>query len=102
MAQRLAVDDGPEDDAGEQGDGVAGRHGRGQDAGLEGRLLQDDPAWNGNLVFSEYFHGDNGAAVGAAHQTGWTGLIADVIRRRHGAVPSIFEIIRRTGTEGTP
>ena len=61
--------------------------------------LQHDPAWKDNLVFSEYFHGDNGAGLGAAHQTGWTGLIADVIRRRHGAVPSIFEIIRSTGTE---
>jgi hypothetical protein len=49
-------------------------------------LLQRDPAWRDNLVFSEYFHGDNGAGLGASHQTGWTGLIADVIRRRHGAV----------------
>ena len=51
-------------------------------------LLRDDPAWRDNLVFSEYFHGDNGAGLGAAHQTGWTGLIADIVRRRHGAVPS--------------
>jgi hypothetical protein len=57
-------------------------------------LLQNDPAWKDNLVFSEYFHGDNGAAIGAAHQTGWTGLIADVIRRRHGEVRSIGEIVR--------
>ena len=47
---------------------------------------RQDPAWQDNLVFSEYFHGDNGAALGASHQTGWTGLIADVIRRRHGEV----------------
>ena len=32
------------------------------------------------------FHGDNGAAIGAFHQTGWTGLIGDLILRRHGAV----------------
>jgi hypothetical protein len=51
--------------------------------------LQHDPEWRDNLVFSEYFHGDNAAGLGAAHQTGWTGLIADVIRRRHGAVPSV-------------
>ena len=57
-------------------------------------LLQNSPAWKDNLVFSEYFHGDNGAAIGAAHQTGWTGLIADVIRRRHGEVRSIGEIVR--------
>ena len=34
------------------------------------------------LLFHEYFHGDNGAGLGASHQTGWTGLVADVIRRR--------------------
>jgi hypothetical protein len=60
--------------------------------------LQDDPAWRDNLVFSEYFHGDNGAGLGASHQTGWTGLIADVIRRRHGAVPTIGEVIADLGT----
>ena len=45
--------------------------------------LQHDPAWKDNLFFNEYFHGDNGAGLGAAHQTGWTGLVADVIRRQH-------------------
>jgi hypothetical protein len=60
-------------------------------------LLQQDPAWHDNLVFSEYFHGDNGAAIGASHQTGWTGLIADVIRRRHGEVPSVGDVIQGTG-----
>jgi hypothetical protein len=58
-------------------------------------LMQDDPAWHDNLIFSEYFHGDNGAAIGAFHQTGWTGLIADVIRRRHGEVDAIGDVIRR-------
>ena len=64
------------------------------------RRLQDDPAWRNNLVFSEYFHGDNGAGLGASHQTGWTGLIADVIRRRHGAVPSVGDVLAdiRAGT----
>jgi hypothetical protein len=56
-------------------------------------LLRDDPAWQDNLVFSEYFHGDNGTGLGASHQTGWTGLIADIIRRRHGAVPSLGEVL---------
>jgi hypothetical protein len=46
--------------------------------------LQHDPAWSGNLVFNEYFHGDNGAGLGASHQTGWTGLVADLIRGRPG------------------
>jgi hypothetical protein len=59
--------------------------------------LQDDPAWRDNLVFSEYFHGDNGAGLGASHQTGWTGLIADVIRRRHGALPSTGEVLADMG-----
>ena len=38
--------------------------------------FQDDPLWRDNLLFYEYFHGDNGAGLGASHQTGWTGLIA--------------------------
>jgi hypothetical protein len=46
--------------------------------------LQHDPAWKDNIVFNEYFHGDNGAGLGAAHQTGWTGLVADLIRGRPG------------------
>ena len=46
--------------------------------------LQTDPRWRDNLVFNEYFHGDNGAGLGATHQTGWTGIIADVIRGRPG------------------
>jgi hypothetical protein len=41
--------------------------------------LQTDPAWKDNLTFNEYFHGDNGAGLGAAHQTGWTALVADLI-----------------------
>ena len=56
--------------------------------------LQTDPAWRDNLIFSEYFHGDNGAAIGAFHQTGWTGLIADVILRRHGAVRALGDVLR--------
>jgi len=55
--------------------------------------LQHDPRWRDNVYFNEYFHGDNGAGLGASHQTGWTGLIADVIRRRHGAVPETVDII---------
>jgi hypothetical protein len=62
-------------------------------------LLQNDPAWRDNIVFSEYFHGDNGAAIGAAHQTGWTGLIADVIRRRYGAVDAVGVVLRRLDAE---
>jgi hypothetical protein len=61
--------------------------------------LQNDPAWKDNVVFSEYFHGDNGAGLGAAHQTGWTGVVADMIRRRHGAVSSIGDALRVTRPE---
>jgi mannosylglycerate hydrolase MGH1-like protein len=39
-------------------------------------LLQNDPHWRDLLLFYEYFHGDNGAGIGASHQTGWTGLVA--------------------------
>jgi hypothetical protein len=46
--------------------------------------LQNDPAWRDNIFFNEYFHGDNGAGLGAAHQTGWTGLVADLILRARG------------------
>jgi hypothetical protein len=38
--------------------------------------FQDDPHWRDLVLFYEYFHGDNGAGVGASHQTGWTGLVA--------------------------
>ena len=46
--------------------------------------FQQDPHWRDLVLFYEYFHGDNGAGLGASHQTGWTGLIAvllDVFRR---------------------
>jgi len=38
--------------------------------------FQNDPHWRDCLLFYEYFHGDNGAGLGASHQTGWTGVIA--------------------------
>ncbi len=41
--------------------------------------FQTDPYWRDNLLFYEYFHGDNGAGIGASHQTGWTGLVAPLI-----------------------
>jgi hypothetical protein len=40
--------------------------------------FQDDPAWD-NLLFFEHFHGDNGAGLGASHQTGWTALVLDLL-----------------------
>ena len=41
--------------------------------------FQDDPHWRDLILFYEYFHGDNGAGVGASHQTGWTGLVARML-----------------------
>jgi len=41
--------------------------------------FQRDPHWRDNLLFYEYFHGDNGAGIGASHQTGWTGVVATLI-----------------------
>ncbi len=61
--------------------------------------MQTDPAWHDNLIFSEYFHGDNGAAIGAFHQTGWTGVVADMIRRRHGEVAAVGDVIRQIVAE---
>jgi hypothetical protein len=41
--------------------------------------FQTDPQWKDYILFFEYFHGDNGAGLGASHQTGWTGLVAKLI-----------------------
>jgi hypothetical protein len=41
--------------------------------------FQTDPQWKDYLLFYEYFHGDNGAGLGASHQTGWTGTVAKLI-----------------------
>jgi hypothetical protein len=41
--------------------------------------FQTDPHWKDYVLFYEYFHGDNGAGLGASHQTGWTGLVAKTI-----------------------
>ena len=52
------------------------------------KKFQEDPHWKDYVLFYEYFHGDNGAGLGASHQTGWTGLIArnlDLFARLTGA-----------------
>jgi hypothetical protein len=43
--------------------------------------FQTDPQWKDYILFHEYFHGDNGAGLGASHQTGWTGVVAQLIQR---------------------
>ena len=40
------------------------------------KTFQEDPHWRDNVLFYEYFHGDNGAGLGASHQTGWTGTVS--------------------------
>ena len=45
-------------------------------------IFQNDPHWQDLILFYEYFHGDNGAGLGASHQTGWTGLVAKLIQQR--------------------
>ncbi|MDD5577889.1 MAG: glucosidase [Methylobacter sp.] len=53
---------------------------------------QFDPHWREHLQFFEYFHGDNGLGLGAAHQTGWTGLLANLVLRCHGQDIAGFDI----------
>jgi hypothetical protein len=43
--------------------------------------FQQDPHWRDLVLFHEYFHGDNGAGIGASHQTGWTGLVAKLLQQ---------------------
>jgi hypothetical protein len=72
---------------------LVGPDGRRPCFGWVDRFLAD-PAWKDNVLFFEYFHGDNGAGLGAAHQTGWTGLVADLILRSHGMhVATIGELL---------
>ena len=46
--------------------------------------FQADPHWRDLIPFHEYFHGDNGAGIGASHQTGWTALVAKLIQQYGG------------------
>ncbi len=47
-------------------------------------IFQSDPHWRDHILFYEYFHGDNGAGIGASHQTGWTALVAKLIQQSRG------------------
>ena len=72
--------------------------------------FQNDPHWRDYVLFYEYFHGDNGAGLGASHQTGWTGLIAKLIQMLHvvdaekvlkeGPHPMMRSYFRRDGEGG--
>jgi hypothetical protein len=54
------------------------------------RKFQDDPHWHDCILFYEYFHGDNGAGIGASHQTGWTGVAAKLIELFGYLDPDVF------------
>ncbi len=57
--------------------------------------FQNDPRWRDFVQFNEYFHGDNGAGLGASHQTGWTGVVADLIRRSPGSnIASVADLLQ--------
>ena len=49
--------------------------------------ITTDPHWRDLVLFYEYFHGDNGAGLGASHQTGWTGLVAKLLQQSGERVP---------------
>jgi hypothetical protein len=53
------------------------------------RKFQDDPHWRDLILFYEYFHGDNGAGLGASHQTGWTGLVALLLTQQGRAASTL-------------
>jgi len=55
-----------------------GSDGRRPSAG-EYRKMQDDPLWRDYILFHEFYHGDTGKGLGASHQTGWSGLVANLI-----------------------
>ena len=49
--------------------------------------FQNDPHWRDLVLFYEYFNGDDGSAVGASHQTGWTGLVAKLLQQSGEPAP---------------
>jgi len=62
--------------------------------------FQTEPAWRDLLLFNEYFHGESGLGLGAMHQTGWTGLVANLVQRRYRAdIPTFW---RRSVMPGSP
>ena len=65
--------------------------------------FQTDPLWRDLALFYEYFHGDNGAGLGASHQTGWTGLIATLIHMREAITPkTLWKLLLRRWLRAPP
>jgi len=66
--------------------------------------VADDPLWKDLLLFFEYFNGDNGAGVGASHQTGWTALVAKLLQQsgnRHARVPQHQDVEKPVAAAAT-
>ena len=74
---------------------LQGKDGRRPVYGSE-KKFQDGPNWRSHILFFEYFHGDNGAGLGASHQTGWTGVIA---RAMHLFATTTSEQVLERGTQ---
>jgi mannosylglycerate hydrolase MGH1-like protein len=65
--------------------------------------FQEDPHWRDLILFYEYFHGDNGAGLGASHQTGWTGLIARTLHLFASTTPQqLLELGKEAGAGRGP
>jgi hypothetical protein len=60
-------------------------------------VFQTDPHWRDYVLFYEYFHGDNGAGLGASHQTGWTGVVARLMQLFARMGPETMLEYGRTG-----
>jgi hypothetical protein len=67
------------------------------------RKFQEDPHWRDHVLFFEYFHGDNGAGLGASHQTGWTGIVARAMHLFATSTPAqLLEFGKAAGITEVP
>lgn len=60
------------------------------------QAFKGDPHWRDHLSFHEYFHGDNGAGLGASHQTGWTGSIARIMQLLSVTPEAVLSVGKKT------
>jgi len=65
-------------------------------------VFQNDPYWRDLILYYEYFHGDNGAGIGASHQTGWTGVVARLAQLLYVDAEKVLEggIRKLAATQG--
>jgi hypothetical protein len=67
------------------------------------RKFQEDPHWRDLILFYEYFHGDNGAGIGASHQTGWTGIVARAMHLFATTTPEqVLDLGKTAGVAESP